>query len=195
MFAFFRQGVLGALAVFLFGALPVAASADPVTYTYTGNDFTSFTQPSAYTTSDSVTGSVTLSSALADNINTFVLEPGASVLSFSFSDGLQTITNLNATGSAFAFKTDASGNITDWQLTVNIGPVASDSIASVNAPGNLGVFDQGVFENSQGTNRSSAGTWVTGSTSVSTDVPEPASIAILCVGLLGFAVMRRSNPI
>jgi hypothetical protein len=181
-------GVCAGLAAGL-AALSLGASAHAATYVYTGKDFTSFTEPSAYTTSDSVTGSITLMSALPDNVNSFSLVPSADITSFSFNDGLQTIDNTNATGSAFAFKTDASGNITFWQVTVFIGTVASDSIGTVNAPTILGVFDQGVFQNSNGGNRSLPGTW----SLMSSGTPEPASWAMMLVGFGGLGVAMRAR--
>ena len=124
--------------------LSIAAARADVTYSYTGNDFTSATSP--YTTSDSVTGSITLTSALADNISSFSFEPAASIVSFSFSDGQQTITNANATTGQFAFETNSSGDIIGWELTVDIGSVIEASISSQDAPG-IGVVDQGIMDN------------------------------------------------
>ena len=60
-----------------------------VIYTYTGNDFTNVTGP--FTTSNYVTGSVTLSAALGDNLGPVMVTPNA----FSFSDGVDTISSTN----------------------------------------------------------------------------------------------------
>lgn len=180
----FRAGLFSACAT-----LSLSAAAHAATYTYTGDDFNSFSLPSAYTAADKVTGSITLTSALADNLTSFVSVPAASITSFSFSDGLQTISNANATGSAFAFKTDATGKITAWQVTVLIGSVASDSIATVDFPGVLGVFDDGVFENSVGSNRNLAGTWTGGGPAV----PEPATWAMMLAGFGGLGAAMRSR--
>ena len=169
--------------------LSIAAARADVTYTYTGNDFTSATFP--YTTSDSVTGSITLTSALADNISSFINQPAASIVSFSFSDGQQTITNANATLSQFDFETNSSGDITYWQLVVGIGSVFQDSIGTSNAPG-IAVVDQGVmdYDNDAADNFNDPGTWTTGS--ASTPVPEPGSLVLLGTGLAALAASFRA---
>ena len=68
-------------------AYPASVQAVPTTYQYTGNPFTFVTGP--YTTSDFVTGMVTLAGPLPPNMPSPVT-PTA----FTFSDGVQTITNL-----------------------------------------------------------------------------------------------------
>jgi|GEM_PF-1358493 len=170
-----------------FAALVLGASASAATYVYTGEDFNSVMTP--YSASDSVTGSITLTSALADNITSFIQQPSATIVGFSFSDGLQTITNANATGSAFAFKTDANGDITAWQVTAFIGAVSSDSIATVNAPGNLGVFDDGLLSNAEGSNRNLPGSWSLQTTSSAT--PEPAAWVVMLSGFGAVGVSMR----
>jgi len=93
------------------------AKADAI-YSYVGNDFTSFSTPSTFTTSDSVSGSFSLASPLAANLNDFTI---SNVLSFSFSDGPHTFTESTANLAAAIFKgvsTDASGNIINWQIEI-----------------------------------------------------------------------------
>ena len=182
----------GAAVIGLVGCvLSIAAARADVTYTYTGNDFTTFSSPTTYTTSDSVTGSITLTSALADNISSFINQPAASIVSFSFSDGQQTITNANATLSQFDFETNSSGDITYWQLVVGIGSVFEDSIGTSNAPG-IAVVDQGVmdYDNDAADNFNDPGTWTTGS--ASTPVPEPGSLVLLGTGLAALAASFRA---
>ena len=161
-------------------ALPIC----PATYTYTGNDFTFFNAP--YTGSDSVTGSVTFASALS-SVGSF---HGFTATAFSFSDGVQTITDATpGVGSTFDFKTDASGTIIGWEIVVDIGSVLADNITTQNGP--AGIFDSGEInnDNSSGTIFRDPGTWV--SSLSSTSVPEPATISLFCAGLAGLGMMRR----
>ena len=66
----------------------------------------------AYTTSDKVTGFVTFMNPLAASMPLALETPRT----FSFFDGVNTITNANATASVFAFATDAAGGITQWDV-------------------------------------------------------------------------------
>lgn len=59
----------------IFAASP--ASAGPVIYQYTGNNFTSVFAP-GYTTSDKITGTITLSRALPDSLTTLTDETARS---------------------------------------------------------------------------------------------------------------------
>jgi len=107
------------------------AKADAI-YSYVGNDFTSFSTPSTFTTSDSVSGSFSLASPLAANLNDFTI---SNVLSFSFSDGPHTFTESTANLAAAIFKgvsTDASGNIINWQIEIGTN-FSSSSIGAQRA--------------------------------------------------------------
>ena len=73
-----------ALAVGFLTAASVQAI--PITYTYTGNPFT--TASGTYTTSDFVSGMLTLAGPLAANMPLTPVTP----IAFSFSDGVQTLT-------------------------------------------------------------------------------------------------------
>src|SRR5262245_29888645 len=93
-----------------------AAHANAILH-YTGNDFTAFLPP--YTATDKVTATITLANPLGDNLPNTQVTP----LAFSLSDGVQTITSLNATCATFAFSTNSVGLITHWgvQVTATIG--------------------------------------------------------------------------
>jgi hypothetical protein len=95
------------------------AKADAI-YSYVGNDFTiieNSTPSGSFTTSDSVSGSFSLASPLAANLNDFTI---SNVLSFSFSNGPHTFTESTADlrVATFSVSTDASGNIINWQIEI-----------------------------------------------------------------------------
>lgn len=95
----------------LIALLPVQAAS----YRYLGHYFITVVIP--YTTDDSVSGSFSISAPLEANRPLSPVTPA----SFSFSDGIQILTNLNATPLVFEISTDGSGNIEWWviQLTAN----------------------------------------------------------------------------
>lgn len=103
-----------------------------VIYTYNGTPFTTVTGP--YTTSDKVTGSLELMSALGPNMSPTSVTP----LSFSFSDGVQTITNSSVGLFVnISFGTGPTGAITQWAVQVG---TASGIIQTVNS---ITAFDSG----------------------------------------------------
>lgn len=93
-----------------------------VTYTYTGPNFNQFSSPAGnYDGADRVTGSFTLNAPLAPNSP--ASDISGQVLSYSFSDNVQTLINSNSVPCAtnnFGFRvgTDASGNINQWGITL-----------------------------------------------------------------------------
>jgi hypothetical protein len=100
-------------------------------YDYVGNDFTFALAP--YTTLDSISGSVTLSTPLGDNLNLQTVTPTA----FSFSDGVQTLNQSNAS-SIFDFSTNASGQITQWVFALQgsfpLGSIQSEDLSAISGP-------------------------------------------------------------
>ena len=101
-----KTKLLGLLAFMsLLGFSP--ASADTI-YTYTGNDFTS--NSGSFTDADKVTGTIDLATALGDNSGSVEISP----VSYSFSDGVQTLTNSNSSLSGY-LATNAVG-------TPHVGP-------------------------------------------------------------------------
>jgi hypothetical protein len=184
---YLTSGLLAGCAALALGG--VSPTVNAATYTYTGNTFTSVSAP--YTTSDSVTGSITLSTPLAANLSSFTtVVPTA----FSFTSAGETIANTTpGSGSQFFFKTDSAGNITYWGATVYVGSVSQFSISTINAPATYGVFDS--IQHGGGTEEGlvskAPGTWT-----LAAAVPEPDSTALLFAGmtLVGFAATRRKAP-
>jgi hypothetical protein len=189
----------------------LAGSAQTYVYTYTGNDFTSVANAAnetsygilPYTTSDKITGSMTLSAPLGDN---YEGNPSATLVSFLFIDG---VGPQNIGGNSFEFPyvmdstfgTDSSGNIVSWnfQVTAFIPPshaTLTKTIQTENEPGN--VIDSGNLDYEgtivgEGSVTSDPGVWV------ETVVPEPSvgslfvSFAALVLAFVRFKPQYKSN--
>jgi hypothetical protein len=173
-----RIRVLALPAAFIL-AVPLMASS---IYTYTGNDFTSATAP--LTTSDSVTGSFTVASPLADNLEGVNIEPSSTA--FSFSDGHgDTLTNTTPGIGVSPFSlnitisTNGSGNIINWDVELIAGPTGGFTILTDNF---FSVEDIVSDDNSvDASNSGDAGHWSGSTTSAA---PEPGSLGLLGAGLL-----------
>lgn len=186
-------GRLGAVLTVVF-ALTTPLMAGSIEYTYTGNLFNDFISP--YTASDSVTGEFRLSAPLADNM-TFSgsLTGNVSPLSFSFTDGIQTLTSSDGlTIIDFDFVTNSSGAITQWYVSVGYSQGGGAGILTSNSE--FGVEDYGDMSNSAevGSIESDPGTWSIGSPPApdGTVSPEPAAVLLVFGGLLLICVRARA---
>jgi hypothetical protein len=120
-----------ALAVGLLTAVSVQAA--PITYKYTGHGF-NILATGPYTNDMFVTALVTLAVPLAPNMGLDIVSPTA----FTITDGVQTITNLNATSTFFFFATDPAGQITTWEIVADRDLVGG--IHTFNLPDDTGGF-------------------------------------------------------
>lgn len=201
------------------------ARADGVTYTYTGSPFANFS--GTFSCSGGVgecelSGSITFASALPDNL-TFVPPPvGLPVLSptpiaFSFTDGVNTLTNLNSTFYGF-LGTSPDGGITSWVFDISgVLPEGTLTFASVNnvPPSGLPNFGYSLSELQFGAAPlagqagtlgfeemspdldaiGQAGTW----SGPTVNAPEPPMLMLLIIGLLAIVVhsywLRKASAI
>jgi hypothetical protein len=193
------------LAFFAALVLPMTLLANPVTYYYNGQDFTYLAtaggEPQVYTDNDRVSGEFTLSAPLADNMPLTSISP----TSFSFSDDVQTISNLSSNFSfeVFEVETNATGAIVEWDIflqTTNNG--ASNTVETYDSGGfaeDVGDVDavsigpaqfyaEGLNITDNGS--TSAGTWFANPPPLPT-APEPPGLMLLATGLLGATALRR----
>ena len=174
--------VLTAVAAFSI-VYSTSVQAVPTTYQYTGNPFT-FVE-GAYTTSDFVSGMVTLAGPLAPNIPLTSVSP----IAFTFSDGVQTFTNLTpSVDFSFAFATGPTGAITLWNVAVETSAQSNlltirDGFEEPNDSGQISFNDRGF-------NISAPGQWTTLPAGTVADAGSTLSLMTLTLTGLGVAARR-----
>jgi hypothetical protein len=146
-----KKLIAGAFASAVAGAFfaSMGAAQASTVYSYDGPNFVVIldADPPAgtYTTSMHVSGSFSVPAPLLSFIGTVV--PDA----FSFSDGRNTITNLNAALAFIALQTDASGQVISWgvNLATPFGGNVGDQKFEIATTGFIGVlgsgFDRGLI--------------------------------------------------
>jgi hypothetical protein len=167
-----------------------SARADTI-YTYTGNPFTVFSGLDACPPVCNISGSFTLASPLAANLPFEAITPAA----FSFTDGSVTVTE----GGRFEVATDSGGNISFWEIALGSGqpfgpgvctsldtvrdPVGTPQDNSLSVSCSIEAFIGTALVNSN------PGSWS------SSAVPEPGTLILVGIGLLGIAgtVLRRNR--
>jgi hypothetical protein len=174
--------------------LAPSVRAAPVTYTYTGPAFTTFTGAAVCPVQCDLSGSFTVSSALPGGLTNATITP----TSFSFTDGLNTLTNLNTTGAGdqanfLLFSTNGAGQITQWEIILqHISLAQFETFSSISG----GVPEDKTWIGNPGTTSGTAlvdgiaggpsGSWVPSTPTTTT--PEPTTLGLLSTGLLGLGI-------
>jgi hypothetical protein len=156
--------------------IPLLAFAD-TTYSYTGNHFTDFNGNAiVHTTANYVSGSFVVAAPLISLPNGSEITP----ISFSFTDGLSTLTQANCDPTClFKLETNASGDLTSWNIVLL--NTAGDALVSTTNFGSGG--DYGAIGSvSLGWVTGNPGTWRVSSDNPGGAVPEPASLMLLGSG-------------
>ena len=143
-----------------------------VIYRYQGENYEQ--AEGVFDTAMSLTGTVELPAPLTPNLFDEVFPT-----SFKFNDGVNTITEKNATSSAFGFATNNFGDIFGWQISLSVdeggGPLLIDSQKLM-----LGFNEfafPGIFPDFGAASTSNPGSWAV--------VPIPPAFWLFASGLLG----------
>jgi hypothetical protein len=151
-----------------------------VTYTYTGNDFTSVNSP-YYTTSDFISVSLTFASALRTPCRT---TETANLTSWMVSDGILTIDSVNTSGASFSLGTDAGGAIDEWVISAY--ELVNNSISTkFQSP----TFEEGTF-NPMGYEQA-GGETAPGSWQETSSAPEPSTTIIVSLAVATLLIGRK----
>ena len=174
---------------------------------YVGNNFTDIqlfgvSPPDPFTTSDNVTGWLSLPGRLGPNL----VDERVTPLSFSFSNGVNTLDELTVTASDFIFSTDGDGLPTEWEVNLEFrGPILGNgqSLARgiITTLGGFlddgdwgghtlceftGPFACGDFTYINLAQNSTVGRW-------EYKVPAPATLALFTIGLAGLGWSRHKK--
>jgi hypothetical protein len=165
-------------------------------YQYTGNNYEEINPGTLYNISMSVTGSFTTDAPLIS----FNGDASSLITQYSYFDGINTLTELNAGGS-FSLVTDSFGNITDWIIEITNADriAAGDPYFSISSSDGFdaGTTGECAFADSsgcsilaiqeQGLVVGNPGSW--------TVVPIPATAYLFATGLLGLIGVARRKKV
>jgi hypothetical protein len=163
----------------------VSAAADTV-YTYTGNPYTVFNGLSCPSVCD-ITATLDLTNPIPPNSGSPIALFPVMPVSFTVTDGSNTITQANNDMAVFGFETNGSGQITVWDFSVGYLNGGTQIDISSNDQGNS-TKDETFAVVSYAENTQDPGTWTSMTTSA---VPEPSSLAFVVIAASVLLVLRR----
>lgn len=161
----------------------------PVTYNYTGNDYTTLNFP--LTSSGSIAASFALSSALPGNLDD--ADESGLVLNWSISDGYTSLSQSDGDFLlSFDFTTDASGDITGWGFEGQDEDCTDSYCVFISSEAPSPTGDQSAYEIDSdfyfSRNPNDPGQWeVTGESAT----PEPSTILLVISGSIVLATFAR----
>jgi hypothetical protein len=166
--------------------LTAHVDAIPITYSYTGNNFTSGTGQSGFSINDNITASFTVNNPLAPNMTFNLTSIGATMATIS--NGVFTLPFLGG-----LVTTNAFGSIVEWafgvdQLQPDLSIVRLESVnfGGIGTEDDAHQFflDESSFDASNGV----PGTWSSGPATVP---DEGATLALLGLAFTGAEALRR----
>jgi hypothetical protein len=179
------------LAAAIVSVLPITSALADTIYTYTGNTFTVGIQDRnapdpPFTTSDFVSGWFSVASPLGANMSFDYV----SLLAYSFSNGVDTMTNADPTAYFdFRVATGSTGAIDLWIIDLETPDIFVGSYNNISL---YPVDDFGVAPGENlGANRDDPGTWTSVTTPPSTVTPEPSSLLLMGSGVLGLVGLAK----
>jgi hypothetical protein len=198
----YNRRALGLLLEYVLFAIALVPTAyADTTYVYTGNPFASFFGADSCSMGVgecSLSGSFTVAAPLGDNLALGSITP----LSFSFTDGVNKITSADTlTLDILDVETNSSGQIDGWYFHFNVN-VLGDSTLELTSDTNPPLATEGDLTGVESNvspypfsaiadNFNDLGSWSVAA--VTSPVPEPISLTLLGIGLVGVVGLRRKS--
>lgn len=179
-----------ALGILSMGAATTASAG--TVYTLDGPNFNGFFNSPVETAANYMAVSLTFNTPLAANLN---LSSTTDLSSWSMSDQVTSFDQTNAAFDTFTVSTNASGDITSWNLTAfnngRSGPDYTELISSFST----GVFDYARYNTASGFSwaENCCSSATAGWNAASTDAPEPSTLWMLSgsAAMLMFGMWQR----